>query len=112
MKKIIFGLILATALILSSCGPKGGTITVKNNFSVTVAGITAQKEVTVTVTPVSLTLSKSEKTIKPGESANFSYDDDGDFVITVDLISVGLGAKVNPSTVHLSGGETKTVKIE
>jgi hypothetical protein len=111
MKKyVIFGLVLAAALILSSCGPRGGIVIVNNEATgITLTpGLTWNNTVTVTLTG----LGKSQKgDVKTDESIKFDFADDGDYLVTVDLVSIGLGIKATPATVHVAGGNTVTVTL-
>jgi hypothetical protein len=112
MKKIIFGLVLAAALILSSCGPRGGIVIVNNECSETeIFGGTATLNKTVTVTLTGL--GKSQKgDVECGKSIQFDFADDGDYIVTVGLIAAAVGGiKVSPATVHVAGGNTVTVTL-
>ena len=121
MKKLIFGLILATAFILSSCGPKGGTIEIKNEAVYSLFGGTATitGPLKVTITCLVPPVSKSGEIPENG-SKTFTFDEDGTYTIALDIISGDaltiaagtFGIKPNPASVTLSGGNSKTVTLK
>jgi len=118
MKKIIFGLVLAAALILSSCdGPKGGTIIVKNEAVYTVVGADISADLKVNITSILPPVLKTGIVPKNGE-LSFTLDDDGTYDIALDLLDTTsaaaalAGIQPSPASVSISGGNTVTVTLK
>lgn len=102
MKKfIVLGLLIAGAMVLSSCGPKGGTIKVVNEYKIAGQGT----QITIAITAV-VPLTAITENIPAGQSKEFSFDEDGTFTIT------SVPGTASPKTVDLSGGESVTVTVK
>jgi len=108
MKKLlIIGLALAATLVVASCGPKGGTIEVTNNYKP--LGIEAPIVVTIYKGVTLLSATKLDQaTLAFGETKKFTYEEDGSYLVQIPLpATFTLGKPVS-----LSAGNTEKITVE
>jgi hypothetical protein len=98
MKKLIIVLgLFAAVMVLASCFQQGGTIEVKNVSS---------SSVEVKIYKGWLSFNLNYRTIAPGKTEIWEFDEDGNYKIDT------LRGTPSRTSVWLIGGRTETVKVQ